>query len=81
MGKKGGEITFLRLQLDGTTYFQWRHSDIPSFFLICVWCEISNMKKKPNNSILQQNRVKLISEYTRILAYSKINFTLFYCSI
>ena len=33
---KRGEITFLQLQLDGTTCFQWRHSDTPSFLLFCV---------------------------------------------
>ena len=31
MGKKG-EITFPQSQLDGTTCFQWRHSDGPFFF-------------------------------------------------
>ena len=38
-----GEITFLQLQLDGTTYFQWRRSDGPSFLLFCVYYE-----KRPN---------------------------------
>ena len=38
MGKKG-EITFLQLQLDGTTCFQWHLSDVPSFLLFCVYYE------------------------------------------
>ena len=29
---KRGEITFLQLQLDGTTCFQWLHSDVPSSY-------------------------------------------------
>ena len=52
---KRGIITFLQLQLDGTICFQWRHSDVPSFLLICVWYE-----KKANLYKNGPNRLKTL---------------------
>ena len=43
---KKGEITFLQLQLDGTTCFQWCHSNVLYFFsLLCVIWKKANLYK------------------------------------